>query len=67
MSRDRLGATNIGTFACLTFPHDTKACKRAKCCDNPTVPEIIQKLISKYVKKFVLALCATKINFYEKH
>jgi hypothetical protein len=24
------GASNLGTFACRTFPHDTKASKRAK-------------------------------------
>ena len=30
MPRDRFGASNIGTFACHTFPRDTKASKRAK-------------------------------------
>jgi hypothetical protein len=29
MPRDRFGASNIGTFACRTFPRDTKAIKRA--------------------------------------
>jgi hypothetical protein len=29
MPRDRFGASNIGTFACCTFPRDTKASKRA--------------------------------------
>jgi hypothetical protein len=30
MPRDRDGASNIGTFACRSFPRDTKASKRAK-------------------------------------
>ena len=29
MPRDRFGASNTGTFACHTFPRDTKASKRA--------------------------------------
>ena len=28
--RDRYGGLDIGTCACRTFPHDTKASKRAK-------------------------------------
>jgi hypothetical protein len=28
-ARDRDGASNTGTFACRTFPLDTKASKRA--------------------------------------
>ncbi len=32
MARDRVVATRIGTFACRTFPRDTKASKRANLC-----------------------------------
>jgi hypothetical protein len=30
MPWDSFGASNIGTFACRSFPRDTKASKRAK-------------------------------------
>ena len=42
MPRDRDGASNIGTFACRTFPCDTKASNRAK----HTVNDICILLIS---------------------
>ena len=37
MPRDREGASNIGTFACRTFPRDSKASKRANLRSNLTL------------------------------
>jgi hypothetical protein len=48
MPRDRFGASNIGTFACRTFPRDTKASKRANCY-HPCLRDIGLNLLTQAV------------------
>jgi hypothetical protein len=49
MPRDRFGASNIGTFACRSFPRDTKASKRANFCDHGKSGQLRTAIIMKNV------------------
>jgi hypothetical protein len=48
MPRDKFCASNIGTFACRTFPRDTKASKRAK---TPTMNQRLINIIKNYKRR----------------
>jgi hypothetical protein len=61
MPRDRFGASNIGTFACRTFPRDTKASKRA---NFNTTPDVIERnTFMKRFKSLILQLTFVLLTF----